>query len=282
MRWERIDWIVAAAPGRATHTEGALIRGAFGARLRAASCAPPGKPCAGCTDAAPCTYRAVFDQGVEPPAYRVIGGGPSRSAEPGVSLVLLGNPDPGHRARCVNAFEEALATLGWTVVERNERGYRQLSPALLGRFKTRLYLDAPLRIKRYRKVLREPAVLDFPLFMDFLLLRLDRLDRIYGSGHGLPGLERLRSEARRIGETRGEVVFQRSHRFSHRQERAIPMGGWTGWLEWSEVPGIFLPFLKAGEDLGVGSGCSHGLGAYTLDATPTGMTAEAAYEHADG
>ena len=124
-------------------------------------------------------------------------------------------------------------------------------------------LRSPLRLKRHGRVLCVAAEVDAAMLIDYLLRRLDAIARAY-TGHGIDDIEVLRAAARDVETIACVLQFDDAFRYSARQRRRVPVGGFTGFVRCRHVAPGLLPYLRAGEDWGVGSGCAYGLGDYTL------------------
>lgn len=122
----------------------------------------------------------------------------------------------------------------------------------------------PLRLVRHGKVVQAEKI-DFGQVIDFLLRRLDTLDKTYGSGMGLsPEAMRLREQARDV-QTVSRTLRWRDGWRDRRGRSPMPMGGWVGRLTCEGALTPFLPYLILGQWLHLGTLTSFGFGQYRYD-----------------
>ena len=61
------------------------------------------------------------------------------------------------------------------------------------------------------------------------------------------------------------LKWVRKDRYSYRAERSIPMGGFTGKINFEGDLELFLPFIRLGEYLHIGHHTAFGYGQYRLN-----------------
>lgn len=121
--------------------------------------------------------------------------------------------------------------------------------------------QTPMRIRRNRELLEK---ITFSEFFKQCSLRLKFLAEIYGQRLEYD-YETLRSDAELV-ETLSDNLWRHGlSRYSNRQDKKFDLDGMLGKIEFGlRSPGMFLPFIVAGEFLNVGSASSLGLGKYLI------------------
>ena len=101
---------------------------------------------------------------------------------------------------------------------------------------------SPLRLVRHGKIIPVGKI-DFAQVVDFLLRRIDALDKVYGSGQGL-SLEtmQLREQAREVRTVHRALRWRDGWR-TRPGRNPMPMGGWVGQLVCEGELTPFLPYL---------------------------------------
>lgn len=121
----------------------------------------------------------------------------------------------------------------------------------------------PLRLKKFGGYHVDKEQIEFPVFMDLLLGRIEALSFFHCGGQWAPD-ERVRQEARKIHVVRRDLSFRSLERYSNRQQRKLPLHGFVGTLTVAGPLAEFLPLLRLGEYLHVGAGTAFGLGQYRI------------------
>jgi CRISPR/Cas system endoribonuclease Cas6 (RAMP superfamily) len=120
---------------------------------------------------------------------------------------------------------------------------------------------SPTLLKRRGEIQRTP---EFEVLWHAVQLRLSLLRLAHGAGRpeidfraSLERAEAVRLEAWQSTDVSWE-------RYSRRQDRRVPMGGFVGTARYRGVPVEFLPALKLGTLVGVGDNCTFGQGRYEI------------------
>lgn len=111
---------------------------------------------------------------------------------------------------------------------------------------------------------RLTSQLEFPILFKALRRRLELLAAFHG--HGAPGGEgaEVMQAAARVELEAADLRWWDWKRYSGRQQAWMKLGGVVGTVRYGGDLAPFLPYLKAGEFLHVGSGTSFGLGQMRL------------------
>ncbi len=252
-----------------------VLRGAFGTAFRGLSCRPDCSDSRNCPDRHTCPYARVFSP-------EAAGQGPSGLADSPRPFVFrarhldgrifqAGSGELGSLFRFgVNLFAADAATVGAFT-----DAFRAMGPARIGPRHGRaelcevlcepVSLDlapraaapdrvtvaflTPTELKQEHRVVERP---EFPVLFGRIRDRVSTLRRLYGRGPlemDYAGSSRRAAEVRLIRcELRRETVERRSSRTG----QTHPIGGFVGELEYEGDLREFLPFLEAGQWVGVG------------------------------
>jgi CRISPR-associated endoribonuclease Cas6 len=123
-------------------------------------------------------------------------------------------------------------------------------------------LLTPMRLKSGGEFLR--AAPPFDVLMGVLLRRLESLSFFYCSGSLNLDYRGLMAQAKEVQALPSNVRWVEWDRYSHRQDRWIPLGGLLGRVEYKGDVTPFLPYLSLGELVGVGNNCAFGLGRFQI------------------
>lgn len=121
----------------------------------------------------------------------------------------------------------------------------------------KMVLESPLRLRfggRFRKYLT------FEMVVRSLLRRLHLLSAFYCGGPDWVDFYHLIERSKAVKTVDTQIFWQQQQRYSFRQERNVSMGGVSGWLSFSGPVNGFMPFIRPGEYLHLGSGTAFGLG----------------------
>jgi len=99
-----------------------------------------------------------------------------------------------------------------------------------------------------------------------ILRRFQTMAFYYGSNFKKVDMNLLREDLKALSY-RSDLHFQKRYRYSNRHKSEIPMGGFEGSLEVSNVSPFIRSILKIGETINVGKGAAMGLGQYRIRAT---------------
>lgn len=111
---------------------------------------------------------------------------------------------------------------------------------------------------------RLTAQLDFPVLINALRRRIELLAAFHGGGPEKDDGSGLMEAAARVQTASAHLRWWDWRRFSGRQQTWMKLGGVVGTMRYRGELAPFLPYLKAGELLHVGSGTSFGLGQMRL------------------
>jgi hypothetical protein len=265
-----------------------LIRGLLGARFRELRCLTAAPSCAGCSQRAECDYARVFEHEVlekgevgahgshQRPPFWLQGVPVTRTLSSNETLSVV-----------LRATGPALPALPYLDVSLRDALTRALGPAArLGASRPSTVRREPLpAATRWRIEARSPLVLegdparcrqdcpDAPHLAALVragVRRLSGLIDAYGSAprqhSSYPDLTRVRTVA-------GKLTWWEDSRFSHRQQRRVPLGGWVGAIE---VEGEALAplgdFFAALNLYGVGKAVVMGLGEVCISQAPGGVS----------
>ncbi len=263
---------------------GAMLRGGFGNALKKVTCTIPDTECIDCPLYRVCAYPYLFETPpplstsrmpkglaiprpfvLEPPIEH------NSNYEPGETitfgLVLIGR-GIDYLPYFVRAFE----TLG-------QRG---LGPSR-GRFKlqtvnpvletTQAFSDRAQVTLRFLTPTRivvdgHPVVeIDFPIFFRTLCRRISNLQAFHGGFQDEFFPEELLSRAKEIRVASHTLRWRDQERYSRRQNRSIPQGGFVGEMTFEGDLEPFLAYLQLGEWVHVGKGATFGMGRYEVQRT---------------
>ncbi len=131
-----------------------------------------------------------------------------------------------------------------------------------------LHLLHPLRLKGPRGILRQQDLTAAELLARILRRHHNLL--YDWSGRGILDWAQRKAACARISAIEIRLNWHDWQRYSHRQERHVPMGGLLGHLTIAG-PGLaeLWPYLWLGQWLHVGKGTMMGLGQYALEAHPS-------------
>lgn len=270
--------------------KGPLLRSGLGAVLRSLECTTSLPSCGGCPEQSACFYFQAF----ETPATGHGENAPSRKPPhpfalippldareqigPGerlhVRLVVYGDPSHwlprlqfairvmGASGQWGGPFRIASIRPAMVDVEREGAGYRpRVYPAESRAAKLTFY--TPLRLKQDNSYGEVPS---FPDLFRALLRRFHLLNQ--GFGEAAPPADwrnwllEHAAGIRLVDCEWDQFVFVRN---SGRQHRTVPMHGFFGTLLIAGDLDPLLPFLDAGQWLGVGSATVQGYGFYHLE-----------------
>jgi len=119
----------------------------------------------------------------------------------------------------------------------------------------------PLRIKKYGKIQKDESRINFYLFMNLLLGRLDSLSLFHFTHQWAPNCT-LRELAREVEVSAMDLHLQKLQRYSTRREQKLSLDGLVGKITFRGPLRQFLPILKMGTYVHVGAGTAFGLGKY--------------------
>jgi hypothetical protein len=126
-----------------------------------------------------------------------------------------------------------------------------------------LELLTPLRVKKYGSYQDTGERMEFVTLMDLLLGRIQALTLFHCGGQWVPS-ERLRGKARNVRMVDKNLHLQRLERYSNRRQQKLPMHGILGTMTFAGELAEFLPLLRMGEYIHIGSGTAFGLGHYQM------------------
>lgn len=123
---------------------------------------------------------------------------------------------------------------------------------------------------------REVPPEDFAVFFVSLMRRIALLSEAHCGGRVLEDPSVLLDPASTVETVRTELDERRWYRYSTRQRRKVPMGGWTGTVEFQGPLDRLWPWIVAGQHVHVGSGATFGNGRYRIASHPASTGAEGA------
>ena len=140
------------------------------------------------------------------------------------------------------------------------RGYKlDIEPLNVKRIT--LEFDTPLRIKHEGK----PAgTIDFEIAMKNILRRIAMAHEYFMDKKIDIDYKKLIDESSGIKTVKTNIRWKKLTRFSSRAKRKLSIGGMSGKISFSGNLTKFYPYIKAGEILHIGSGCTLGLGHYNI------------------
>lgn len=274
--------LVPISPIAFSPNKGATLRGGFGHALKEVTCTVPHTPCSDCRLRRICPYPSLFETPLPENAPRMPKGkaiprpfilepppGDQIEYRPGerltVGLVLI-----GQAIDRFPYFTLAFEALGQRGIGRGRGRFRveavkPVPPDLASPSVCRRLALTFLTPTRIIEEGRPARTVDFSLFFETLARRLDNL----AAFHGLPGARlcngALRSRAKEIRTVRSDLRWVDQERYSRRQGRSIPQGGWVGAIVFEGELTPFLPYLWLGEQVHVGKGATFGMGRYEVD-----------------
>jgi len=115
----------------------------------------------------------------------------------------------------------------------------------------------------YQGAAASPAV--FHVFFRNLLRRVNFLNYFHCGGQLQNDARELIAAAEAVNTVECRLERDDWERYSARQDRRVPMGGFTGMIVWQGDLSQFWPWLVLGELVHVGSAATFGLGQYRID-----------------
>ncbi|RLB13075.1 MAG: CRISPR-associated protein Cas6 [Deltaproteobacteria bacterium] len=119
----------------------------------------------------------------------------------------------------------------------------------------------PVRLKEKGDLAVE---INFSLFVERLITRIELLSRFHCGGNGIKGRDDLLRYAKRIKTTYKSLRWKDWERYSQRQDTRMKLGGLIGSITFEGELDPFIPYLKVGQFIHVGLGTSFGLGRYEI------------------
>ena len=267
---------------------GSIVRGAFGAALREQACSQHDRDEA-CLPGAPCAYGTVFESRPPPDVGPLSGQAQvphplslfatcTAQGSLRVDMVLMGAALP---------FETVLVSAMTAAVSKG-LGKRRVAGQLLearaddmgwrpppADGNAQLHWISPLRLTRHGRTLRAAEVSADLLLMG-LLRRLGFLIQYHGQPGPTPDLPTLTTMASNARFEQCHWHFQDDSRYSARQQRAVPLGGLLGTVQFDAgTTSAFWPVLQMGEWVQAGKGTIQGLGRYQLEDPASRLSAQA-------
>ncbi len=118
-----------------------------------------------------------------------------------------------------------------------------------------------LELKKYGKY---PDV-TFRLFFNSLIERIAALAYLHcGIRCGIDEIEALKNRAKEIRTLSNDLYWEASERYSNKQKRRMPFGGWKGEISFEGELTSFIPFVRLGEWIHAGKKSSFGFGQYKI------------------
>lgn len=105
---------------------------------------------------------------------------------------------------------------------------------------------------------------EFHVLFRNLVRRLALLNYFHCDGAFPPERKDFIEQARNIGTVTSELHWIDRERYSNRQQRWTPIGGFVGHVTYRGNLAPFLPYLRLGEYTHVGKGATFGLGGYRI------------------
>lgn len=300
---QRIDFETSfLESGRVSSNWGPTLRGGFGYALRGVSCALGADSCKECMLGASCAYGYLFEtpithaggimqkypQAPHPFVFEPSPEGPDRVKEgdrashgfvvvgeairylPHVFLAIerLGREGLG-RDRAAFQIERVSVRGGPTLYDRSQGHCFQRAglialdvrpgPSAPGRF--HLNFQTATRIVVDGRLVACPTLKDL---VKTLCRRVFLLRHFHCGGDGQPVASEFIDAARAARCTTRQFAWNDAQRFSTRQERAVPIGGFVGRMTCEGDLGLLRPLLLAGQYVHVGKNATFGLGKFVL------------------
>ncbi len=275
--------LVVGSPLYLSKNKGATLRGGFGNALKEVTCTMPDTECIACPLYRVCVYPYLFET---PPPLTTI-----RMAK-GLAIPrpFVIEPPADNTSRypvgAVLSFELVLIGKGINLLPYFTRAFEKLGERGLGKqsgkFKIKtvetLKIDQtpPENVQKMtlhflsptRIVLDGHPVIDidFPLFFRTLSRRISNLEAFHGGFQTDVLMTDLKTPLETIRVVSRSLRWSDQERYSRRQSRVIPQGGFVGEITFEGEMGPFLPYLKLGEAVHVGKGATFGMGRYEIDA----------------
>jgi len=258
---------------------GTAIRGALGESLRSEVCTTGAPKCEDCPLLSTCAFGVIWEGGANvelpkrfdspPRPYIFV---PPIFAAPQTfkkyatfrfGLTLLGSAV--EHAPLLTEAASSISALGQghgrslVQVRRLEglRGLLTYSPTNSdGPLNIKLELESPLQLKADGQTLEH---FDPVAFTDRLVARVELLGSAYGTGEGLPH-RRFQDLSKYVQLVKAELVPHHFERRSRRQDRKVPMMGFSGEVFLKNVHPDLLQLWKLGEVVHVGKQATFGFG----------------------
>ncbi len=260
---------------------GAMFRGGFGHALKKVTCTIPDTVCMDCPLYRVCAYPYLFEtpppadtsrmpKGVAIPRPFVLEPPMEHQSrhEPGeritFGLVLI-----GRGIEYLPYFVRAFETLGQRGLgaSRGKFKIQAVDPVLENVPQVSDGDQVMLRFLTPTRIVLDghPVVeIDFPVFFRTLLRRIENLRAFHQPSEESPLPEPLVSQAKEIQTVSQHLRWFDQERYSGRQKRVIPQGGFVGEVVFEGKLEPFLPYLKLGEAVHVGKGATFGMGRYEM------------------
>ncbi len=130
------------------------------------------------------------------------------------------------------------------------------------KYEVKLSFPIFLNIRKDGKIVRD---LDFNIFIRSLFRRLGLLEYFHNDGSREYPFTPLLKYVDKIDVKDKNLKYKRTYRYSSRQKKRIPLEGLIGYIVFSNVPDIFLPYIEAASDLHVGRNTSFGFGKVVVE-----------------
>ncbi|HLH15751.1 MAG TPA: CRISPR system precrRNA processing endoribonuclease RAMP protein Cas6, partial [Bryobacteraceae bacterium] len=165
-------------------------------------------------------------------------------------------PDPQAHQAIAHAFEQAARSgfgpgRGRAAMHAPaaERIAIELDAAPASAARLRIDFLSPTELKQEGRIVERP---EFATLFARVRDRIATLSALYG-GASLPiDFAAIGARAAAVLMTACELRHAAIERRSSRTGQTHPLGGFTGWAEYEDVPGEFLPYLEAARWTGVG------------------------------
>jgi CRISPR-associated endoribonuclease Cas6 len=127
-----------------------------------------------------------------------------------------------------------------------------------------LRCHTPLSMKKNNQVIQSQV--DCLDIIKAIIRRLRDLKRYYGNDENMGHITKEYYEtAKAIHCATKNTVYQRKKRYSHHQQKLLPLSGFLGDIVLSGNLHLFIPLLKAGELVHIGRGTSSGNGCVSCN-----------------
>ncbi|MBI3248499.1 MAG: CRISPR system precrRNA processing endoribonuclease RAMP protein Cas6 [Deltaproteobacteria bacterium] len=137
----------------------------------------------------------------------------------------------------------------------------QLSVPPSAPFQLSVSFLTPTRLKYENQL---AANCEFHVFFRNLVRRIALLNYFHCGGEFPPERKDFVEQARSIEMVSSELHWVDRERYSNRQQRWTPIGGFVGHVTYRGDLAPFLPYLRLGEYTHVGKGATFGLGGYKM------------------